>query len=723
MLEEPTANLLEQQTAYSLEDLAGVSDSQLFEMLKRNWGYDQEQPLDVMGRLKQISIKDRNAFYILEELRSVNDGTALVYPLVTEDVHHTVFVGPIKNPDLRSGHWVIARVTLSPEDKRAERKNPFSLKAVDGAISLLMTLPETSNSEEYYIDGQLHVENWIVDFYRAKNSKEIANDREQLLAQLAQDKNLIEQEVKSLSEKAQSLASDIDASQRQLDKNTQDLESQVAKKAMQQQKFLKQQAELEYELNKLTEYVKDTAALLLDLDLVSQAEVDALLGQDKASERIIGHDFETVFESNKKQAVSYIQAFMYKKDILYRRSVLEDFFALVRTHDLIVLAGDSGSGKTNLVKSFAEAVGGKAVIIPVKPNWTSAEDLLGYYNPLEQKYLTTPFLDALFEAKRNPEVPYFICLDEMNLARVEYYFADFLSLLEERQHSPEISLYSDSESEHLLSEARNFLALINDSKAKLGKSDLSSFLDLMRDEQVNAKLHELCGFREGDSLLKYHARLRKMLQSYLSTPAKLVLPANVRIIGAINVDETTHYLSPKILDRAHLMRFSSPLLSNWDEIEQEIESFDLDVTLPITFKPSELGVRLPYPAFDRNDVLINKLLHLTREYLDRLGIEFGMRTVRQALHYQNELTPFGANDEVVFNNIILHKVLPKMMFDGEKQVEKNLFRKDLLASLKEYLQRELPDIASSPVHSCIDELERVIRNAESNDWIVNYWSR
>lgn len=713
----------EAQSVYLLEELADFSEPQLLATLKQHWGYDSNQPFDVLGKLDEITTNDGGAFYILQELHSVNDGSTLVYPLAAENVRHTVFVGKLKHRELKSGRWVKARVTLSPEAERAKHKNPFALKAVDDAISLLMTLPETANKEEYYIDGQLHVENWIVDFYRAKNSKKIAKDREQLLAQLAQDKNLIEQEVNSLSEKEQSLASDIDAAQRQLAKNTQDLESQVAKNKMQQQEFLKQQAELEYELNKLTEYVKDTAALLLDLDLVAQAEVDALLGQGKASERILGHDFDTVFASSKSQAVSYIQAFMYKKDILYRRSVLEDFFALVRTHDLIVLAGDSGSGKTNLVKSFAEAVGGKAVIIPVKPNWTSAEDLLGYYNPLEQKYLTTPFLDALFEAKRNPEVPYFICLDEMNLARVEYYFADFLSLLEERHHSPEISLYSDSESEHLLSEARNFLALINDSKAKLGKSDLSSFLDLMRDEQVNAKLHELCGFREGDSLLKYHARLRKMLQSYLSTPAKLVLPANVRIIGAINVDETTHYLSPKILDRAHLMRFSSPLLSNWDEIEQEIESFDLDVSLPITFKPSELGVRLPYPAFDRNDVLINKLLHLTREYLDRLGIEFGMRTVRQALHYQNELAPFGVNDEVVFNNIILHKVLPKMMFDGEKQVEKNLFRKDLLASLKEYLQGELPDIASSPVHSCIDELERVIRNAESNDWVVNYWSR
>ncbi|UCG19448.1 MAG: AAA family ATPase [Thiotrichales bacterium] len=719
----------EEQPVYLLEDLAGLNDQQLLKTLKRSWGYDLDKPLYIMGRLTTAKSKTddgekkANEFFVLEELHSVNDGSALVYPLKGENVLNSVFVGNIKKHNLASGRWVKARVSLSPEYERAKRKNPFALSAVDGAISPLDDLPEAANIDEYYIDGKLHIESWIVDFYRSKNSEEIAQDRERLLTQLQLEKSRAEHEVQSLSEREKSLAGEVDNAQRELANNKQELENIIAEKTKQLQDFSRQQAELEDKLNKLTEYVKNTAAMLLDLDLISQDDIEKLLGKNKASERTIGHDFEMVFDLSEKQAVSYIQAFMYNKDILYRRSVLEDFFALVRTNDLIILAGDSGSGKTNLVKSFAEAVGGKAVIIPVKPNWTSAEDLLGYYNPLEQKYLTTPFLDALFEAKQNPDIPYFICLDEMNLARVEYYFADFLSLLEERKIRPEISLYSDSESENLLSETRNFLALINDSKAKMDKSDLISFLDLMRDEQVNAKLHELCGFREGDSLLKYHARLRKMLQSYLSTPAKLELPANVRIIGAINVDETTHYLSPKILDRAHLMRFSSPLLTDWDEIEQEIEQFDLDLSLPVSFQPDQLGVREPYPAFDRNDALMSKLIYLTKEFLDRLGIEFGMRTVRQARHYQNALLPFGVSDEVVFNNIILHKVLPKMMFDGEKQIDENLLRKDLLTSLNDYLQKELPSIASNSVPSCINELDRVIRNAERNDWIVNYWSR
>ena len=122
--------------------------------------------------------------------------------------------------------------------------------------------------------------------------------------------------------------------------------------------------------------------------------------------------------------------------------------------------------QNKLVQSFAKAIGGVSKIIPVKPNWTSSEDLLGYYNPLEKKYLATPFLEALIEAKQNPDIPYFICLDEMNLARVEYYFADFLSKLEERNEQPTIQLYSDDEAAHVLAELKGlFLSFLTRKKS------------------------------------------------------------------------------------------------------------------------------------------------------------------------------------------------------------------------------------------------------------------
>lgn len=78
----------------------------------------------------------------------------------------------------------------------------------------------------------------------------------------------------------------------------------------------------------------------------------------------------------------------------------------------------------------------------------------------------TPFLEALIEAKQNPDIPYFICLDEMNLARVEYYFADFLSKLEERNEQPTIQLYSDDEAAHVLAELKGlFLSFLTRKKS------------------------------------------------------------------------------------------------------------------------------------------------------------------------------------------------------------------------------------------------------------------
>ena len=92
--------------------------------------------------------------------------------------------------------------------------------------------------------------------------------------------------------------------------------------------------------------------------------------------------------------------------------------------------------------------------MPVKPNWTGSDDLLGYYNPIERRYHPSQFLLALLEAAREPEIPHFICLDEMNLARVEYYFADFLSLLETRGEAPGSTCTLRQKSGRLLSTTR-----------------------------------------------------------------------------------------------------------------------------------------------------------------------------------------------------------------------------------------------------------------------------
>ncbi|PSF05994.1 restriction endonuclease [Marinobacter fuscus] len=708
-------------------DLEGLTEAELVSLLKSQWGYAKEQPFDAIGRLKGITTNSGATFFILEELHSIHDGAALLYPLNEPDVRHTVFVGAINKTQLSveptDGLWVKARMELSPKQERTKHKNPFALKVVNGGLERLEAIPEEAANTDIVIDGESYIESWVLEFYRQKHQEQINKEGEQLRVELQQQRANEEQRVEALQSAVEKLDNQVKSQTDALHKTAEELATTRDLRDKTEIELGQRKKNMEYQLSRLNSFIEQKAKMLLELDLISEDDADNLLGQPGTESKRKGHDFSGVFASDLGQAISYVQAFMQHRGIIYRRKVLEDFFALLTTNDLIILAGDSGAGKTNLVKSFAEAIGGKSIIVPVKPNWTSAEDLLGYYNPLEQKYLSTPFLDALFEAARNPDVPYLICLDEMNLARVEYYFADFLSLLEERGQVPEIYLYSDSEAEHLLSETRNFIALIDEAKIKVDKPNLVSFLDLLRDESLNMKLHELCGFREGDSLLKYHAQLRKLMSSYLNTPSSIKLPPNVRIIGAINVDETTHYLSPKILDRAHILRFTSPLLTDWSVAEDEVEEFDLDMNLPVLFDAEVLGAREHYPEFDRNDPLVQTLIYVVREFLEPLGIEFGLRTVRQARQYSAALQPFDADDDLILNNIVLHKILPKLMFDGEKQVDGDLARKDILVAMRDYLDQQLTALDKDGTDSCIEEFDRVIRNAKANDWVVNYWSR
>lgn len=174
--------------------------------------------------------------------------------------------------------------------------------------------------------------------------------------------------------------------------------------------------------------------------------------------------------------------------------ILRRYHLSLQTRGFVILAGLSGSGKTWLTQLYAQAVGARFKLVPVAPNWTTNEDLLGFFNPITQKYHDTAFSrflrDAAAEYKRATEagkepVSFHVTLDEMNLARVEYYFARFLSAMEIR--------------------ARQRTATI-----ELGPDD------------------------------------------------SVVLPPNLHFIGTVNIDETTHGFADKVYDRAQLIELEAP---------------------------------------------------------------------------------------------------------------------------------------------------------------------
>jgi hypothetical protein len=120
---------------------------------------------------------------------------------------------------------------------------------------------------------------------------------------------------------------------------------------------------------------------------------------------------------------------------------LRRYHLALKTRGFVVLSGLSGTGKTWLAEAYARAVGARHALVAVAPNWTTNEDLLGYHNPLTGVYHHTTFSTFVGEAAEEYQraadaelqpCPYHLVLDEMNLARVEYYFAQFLSAMEVR---------------------------------------------------------------------------------------------------------------------------------------------------------------------------------------------------------------------------------------------------------------------------------------------------
>ncbi len=190
------------------------------------------------------------------------------------------------------------------------------------------------------------------------------------------------------------------------------------------------------------------------------------------------------------------------------------YIRALRTKPFMLLAGISGTGKSRIVRELAfrscpnrddlrkdSTTPGNYLMVEVKPNWHDSTEILGYHSNLTKKYHFTKFIKFLVKAKKYSDVPFFVCLDEMNLAPVEQYFAEFLSVLETRKK--------------------------NGNHVTTGS---------LVDTQY---MNELEGWTEGN----------------------LTLPDNVFIIGTVNMDDTTHQFSRKVIDRAMTIEMNGGELS------------------------------------------------------------------------------------------------------------------------------------------------------------------
>lgn len=251
----------------------------------------------------------------------------------------------------------------------------------------------------------------------------------------------------------------------------------------------------------------ETEYFLFNSVLMSEFTEDDFLVLKKLLDDRLNSYFEIIQDDkidnvNVFKEINYISQYIESKGFSYEQNIIENFYLCLKSKPFVILAGTSGTGKTKLVKLFAEAIGATSEnnrykLIPVHPDWTDSTDLLGHID-LNGEYISGVVTEFVMAAVENQNVPYFLCLDEMNLARVEYYFSDILSIMETR--------YFEN---------------------KTIRTDKLIPIETLAKDKV-------------------------AIESY----AELYLPENLYIIGTVNMDETTFPFSKKVLDRANIIEFS-----------------------------------------------------------------------------------------------------------------------------------------------------------------------
>lgn len=344
------------------------------------------------------------------------------------------------------------------------------------------------------------------------------------------------------------------------------------------------------------------------------------------------------------------------------------YLTALRTKPFMLLAGISGTGKSRIVRKLAQATvteelqkaeGYKGTdfandrwtlhspanfeLIQVKPNWHNSMDVIGYLSNIPSPhYVFTPFIEFIVKAWQHPEVPFFLCLDEMNLAPVEEYFAEFLSAIESR---------SFEGGEYMTDPIIKPFNSFGEDVAKMMVNTLFPNFTAGDTESATTKIIK-------------HFRIKG-----------LTLPKNLIVIGTVNMDETTFSFSRKVLDRAMSVEMNEV---NYDSFLNDTTDDDLKAIVQ---------------AFEENDDAdLNALLvdrHIeAKEIIDELGddakfaidylkrinallegtpFKLGYRAANEALIYLQASNEFGHTDRIAaLDNFTLMKILSRIEGDETK---------------------------------------------------------
>ena len=386
----------------------------------------------------------------------------------------------------------------------------------------------------------------------------------------------------------------------------------------------------------------------------------------------------------------------------------------LRTKPLMLLAGISGTGKSRIVREFAfkscpkylqdkdGTTPGNYCMIEVKPNWHDSTELLGYYSRLGQAgYQFKKFVKFLVKAKMFPKVPFFVCLDEMNLAPVEQYFAEILSILETRKH-PKKEGTNETDMSVIKTEAivdasyfREFSASKNGQNTQTEEGDTKRITD----RDIYLKLFDIDTEEDIDE---------EVGNRYDLITEGLTLPDNVMIIGTVNMDDTTHQFSRKVIDRAMTIEMNGGRLTNMFGGSKDLEYLPIDeqekwqrsfsqryVTADEVLEAhpevaEQIKEQLPDRLEKINEALKGTPFEVSYRVLNELTIMVGVM-----LDNNNEGDTLDGIINLAVNNILLMKILPRIEGDAEMFALSKAYKEKMNVTYNdrlEWLKALAPDI-------------------------------
>lgn len=328
---------------------------------------------------------------------------------------------------------------------------------------------------------------------------------------------------------------------------------------------------------------------------------------------------------------------LYKQDCPY--------LTALRTKPFVLLAGISGTGKSRIVRKLAQATTTQQYekeedrwkdnrpenfeLIQVKPNWHNSMDVVGFYSNISGKYEFTPFVEFIVKAWQHKDTPYFLCLDEMNLAPVEEYFAEFLSAIESRS--------TDENGEYITD------PIIKPFK-EFGKDACEDMLKHLLGEAHHTESNPLAGrFSEKG----------------------LTLPPNLIVMGTVNMDETTFTFSRKVLDRAMSIEMNEVDFDKF--LSGESEQF------PLLTDVNELLVNRPQNASEvKGSVDSEKVINYLKDVnalLEGTPFKLGYRAANEAMLYVAASQDFAGDEfklETALDEFTLMKILSRIEGDDNR---------------------------------------------------------